>query len=123
MHTENAMTAGNSLRASIAKIMSGVAVLTATAGSAVVVAPAGAQVIVDEVFVTARRREESAQDVPIPITVVTGDLVADTGAFNVNRLQQLVPSMQFYSTNPRNTSVNIRGFGLPFGLTNDGIER
>jgi iron complex outermembrane recepter protein len=122
IYTEIVMIAATSLRASIANIMSGVVVVTATAGSVVSIAPAGAQVIVDEVYVTARRREESAQDVPIPITVVTGDLVADTGAFNVNRLQQLVPSMQFYSTNPRNTSVNIRGFGLPFGLTNDGIE-
>ena len=30
--------------------------------------------------------------------------------------------MQFYSTNPRNSSINIRGLGAPFGLTNDGIE-
>ncbi|HLG60276.1 MAG TPA: TonB-dependent receptor [Vicinamibacterales bacterium] len=26
------------------------------------------------------------------------------------------------STNPRNSSINIRGLGAPFGLTNDGIE-
>jgi iron complex outermembrane receptor protein len=76
----------------------------------------------DELVVTARRREERAQDVPIPISVISGDLLADTGAFNVNRLQNLVPSLQFYSTNPRNTAVNIRGFGQPYGLTNDGIE-
>ena len=31
--------------------------------------------------------------------------------------------MQFYSSNPRNTAVNIRGIGVPFGLTNDGIEQ
>ena len=30
--------------------------------------------------------------------------------------------MQFYSTNPRNSAINIRGLGAPFGLTNDGIE-
>ncbi|HEY6509083.1 MAG TPA: TonB-dependent receptor, partial [Vicinamibacterales bacterium] len=71
---------------------------------------------------TARRREESAQEIPIPVSVIGGDLVLDTGTFNVNRLQSLVPSLQFYSSNPRNTSVNIRGLGLPYGLTNDGIE-
>ena len=30
--------------------------------------------------------------------------------------------MQFYSTNPRNSAVTIRGLGAPFGLTNDGLE-
>ena len=71
---------------------------------------------------TARRVEEVAQEVPIPVSVVSGDLVADTGAFNVNRLKELIPTVQFYSTNPRNSAINIRGLGAPFGLTNDGIE-
>src|SRR5204863_6279797 len=76
----------------------------------------------EAVVVTARRVEETVQEVPIPITVVSGALAADTGAFNVNRLKELVPTVQFYSTNPRNSSINIRGLGAPFGLTNDGIE-
>ena len=42
--------------------------------------------------------------------------------FNVNRLKELIPTVQFYSSNPRNSAVNIRGLGAPFGLTNDGIE-
>jgi iron complex outermembrane receptor protein len=74
------------------------------------------------VVVTARRVEEVAQEVPIPVSVVRGDLVADAGAFNVNRLKEMLPTVQFYSTNPRNSSINIRGLGAPFGLTNDGIE-
>lgn len=75
------------------------------------------------VVVTARRVEEVAQEVPIPVSVVRGDLVADAGAFNVNRLKEMLPTVQFYSTNPRNSSINIRGLGAPFGLTNDGIEQ
>ena len=74
------------------------------------------------VVVTARRVEELAQEVPIPVTVISGNLVADSGAFNVNRLKELIPTVQFYSSNPRNSSINIRGLGSPFGLTNDGIE-
>jgi iron complex outermembrane receptor protein len=70
----------------------------------------------------ARRREEAVQDVPIPISSISGDLLIDTGTFNVSRLQNIVPTVQFFSTNPRNTSVNIRGLGQPYGLTNDGIE-
>ena len=74
------------------------------------------------VVVTARRVEEVAQEVPIPVSVVSGRLVDNAGAFNVNRLKELIPTVQFYSTNPRNSAVNIRGLGAPFGLTNDGIE-
>jgi iron complex outermembrane receptor protein len=31
--------------------------------------------------------------------------------------------VQFYSTNPRNSAINVRGLGAPFGLTNDGLEQ
>ncbi len=78
--------------------------------------------LLDEVVVTSRRREESAQNVPIPISVVSGALIEESGAFNVNRVKELIPSVQLYSSNPRNTGINIRGLGSPFGLTNDGLD-
>ena len=74
------------------------------------------------VVVTARRVEEAVQEVPIPVSVLSGELVASAGAFNVNRVKELIPTVQFYSSNPRNSAVTIRGIGSPFGLTNDGIE-
>lgn len=77
----------------------------------------------EDIIVTARRRQETAQEIPIAVSVVGGDQIDNTGSFNVGRLQQLTPTLQFYSSNPRNTSVNIRGIGVPFGLTNDGIEQ
>ncbi len=76
----------------------------------------------EEVVVTARRRSETAQQVPIPISVVDGLLIEDAGAFNVNRLKEFIPSVQLYTSNPRNTGINIRGLGSPFGLTNDGLD-
>lgn len=76
----------------------------------------------EAVTVTARRVEEEAQDVPIPVSVINGRTIDRAGAFNVNRLKELVPTVQFYSSNPRNSAINIRGLGSPFGLTNDGIE-
>lgn len=78
--------------------------------------------ILSEVVVTARRRSETVQEVPIPISVVRGAVVEDAGAFNVNRVKELVPAVQLYSSNPRNTTLNIRGLGSTFGLTNDGID-
>lgn len=76
----------------------------------------------EDVVITSRRRQESAQDVPIPIAVVSGVRAEDAGAFNVNRLKELVPSVQLYASNARNTTLNIRGLGSSFGLTNDGID-
>ncbi|PRY85707.1 TonB-dependent receptor [Mongoliibacter ruber] len=78
--------------------------------------------LLSEIVITARRRQEEIQAVPIPISVVSGALVEDAQAFNVNRLKELVPSVQLYSSNPRNTTLNIRGLGSTFGLTNDGID-
>ncbi|HSC54791.1 MAG TPA: TonB-dependent receptor [Phnomibacter sp.] len=76
----------------------------------------------DTVVITSRRRKEVLQDVPIAISVIGGNQVAEAGAFNVNRLKELVPSVQLYSSNPRNTGLSIRGLGTTFGLTNDGID-
>lgn len=76
-----------------------------------------------EIVVTARRRAETAQDVPLAISVVGADSIEATGNFNIAKLQQLTPTLQVYSSNPRNTAVNIRGLGVPFGLTSDGFEQ
>lgn len=75
------------------------------------------------IIVTARRRQETAQEVPLAISVIKGDSIESTGNFNVVKLQQLAPTLQVYTSNPRNTSVNIRGLGVPFGLTSDGFEQ
>ncbi len=93
----------------------------ADADTQVAAAPAARQV--EEITVTARRREEDVQAVPVAIAVIGGDALEEQGVFNLNRLTQLQPTLQFYSTNPRNTFVNIRGIGAPFGLTNDGFEQ
>ena len=77
----------------------------------------------DIIIVTARRRQETAQEVPVAISVIRGDSIEATGNFNVVKLQQLAPTLQVYTTNPRNTSVNIRGIGVPYGLTSDGFEQ
>lgn len=78
--------------------------------------------LLGEITVTARRRTEEVQEIPIAITVVGGKEIDNSIAFNVNRVKELVPSVQLYSSNPRNTTLNIRGLGSTFGLTNDGID-
>ncbi len=84
--------------------------------------PEDAELRRETIIVTSRRVSEDLQDVPIPVSVLTEDFIAESGAFNVGRLREIVPTLQFYSTNPRNTAINIRGIGSPFGLTNDGLD-
>jgi iron complex outermembrane receptor protein len=76
-----------------------------------------------DIVITARRRAEGLQDVPIAVAAIDSQRLEATGTTNVNRLQLLVPTVNLYSSNPRNSAINIRGIGAPFGLTNDGIEQ
>ncbi len=76
----------------------------------------------EQVTVTARRREEDVQSVPVAVSVIGIQMLDNTGTYNVAQLTQLTPSVQFFSSNPRNTAITIRGLGTSFGLTNDGLE-
>ncbi|HET7131821.1 MAG TPA: Plug domain-containing protein, partial [Gammaproteobacteria bacterium] len=116
--SKGALGVAAALSAAIAAGVSPARAQDVAAGADAGAAPASA---VEEVTVTARRRAESAQEVPIPVSVVNRGQIEDTGSFNVNRVKELVPTVQLYSSNPRNTAVNIRGLGTTFGLTNDGI--
>ncbi|PCG14564.1 MULTISPECIES: TonB-dependent receptor [Sphingomonas] len=75
-----------------------------------------------DVIVTARRREERAQDVPVSLSVVSNAQLGIRGDYRLDQVQQLVPSLQVFSFNPRNTNINIRGLGSNVALTNDGLE-
>lgn len=76
-----------------------------------------------EVLVTARRRSESVQTVPVAISVVGGEQLDKTGVNNIDQLQRYQPTIQLISQNPRNTATTIRGLGSTIGLTNDGLEQ
>jgi iron complex outermembrane recepter protein len=79
--------------------------------------------LVGQIFVTARRREESAQEVPIALTVTSAETLTQTGVNSIVALTQLVPTLQVLSPNPRNTALTIRGLGASYGLANDGLEQ
>ena len=76
----------------------------------------------EPIVVTARHREEQSQDVPVAISVVDAQTLERTGNFTVNQVQQLVPSLQVTSTNPRNSNINIRGLGANSAIAVDGLE-
>lgn len=75
-----------------------------------------------DILVTARRRTERSQDVPIAINAFGAAQIEATRTFNLRDLQQLTPSLVVTNTNPRNTSINIRGLGNNVAVYNDGLE-
>jgi len=76
----------------------------------------------DEVIVTARRRAETAQNVPISLTALTGSQVSAPASVGLTHVSELVPSLQVTATNPRQTNINIRGLGATPGFTTLGLE-
>lgn len=72
----------------------------------------GAQVI-EELVVTARRREETVQEVPIPVTALSSEGLRDRAADDLTDLTRLTPNMNFgVSGVARNTAnVFLRGIG------------
>jgi iron complex outermembrane receptor protein len=64
----------------------------------------------EEVVVTARRREEKLQSVPVSVTVFTGAALEDKRIQALNGLQYQVPSLAFRSVGrDSNDIVNLRG--------------
>jgi iron complex outermembrane receptor protein len=64
-----------------------------------------------EVVVTAERREVSLQEVPASATVLNAEALAAQGVDNVLDLQNVAPSVSINTYN-RSTFINIRGVGI-----------
>jgi iron complex outermembrane receptor protein len=83
-----------------------------------------AEVVADadggEITVTARHTVERAQDVPVALSVVSGATLEKTGAYTIADLQQQTPSLTAYNSNPRNSSLGIRGIGV--SSASDGLD-
>ncbi|PWE42089.1 TonB-dependent receptor [Pseudomonas prosekii] len=74
----------------------------------------------ETVTVTTRRREESSQDVPTPMSVVSGQALETQRVYRIQDLQQLVPSVNVAYMHARQSSVSIRGLGN--NPASDGLE-
>jgi iron complex outermembrane receptor protein len=71
-----------------------------------------AVVHVEEIIVTATRREQALSDVPMAISAVGAQTLRNSGATDVRALSQLNPSLLVSSTGSEsNTSARIRGVG------------
>jgi len=74
--------------------------------------------LLEEVIVTAQKREASMQDTPISITALTGDMMDSIGIRTIEDFTFFVPGITV--TNDSMAIVNIRGIGTSaFGVATD----
>lgn len=72
----------------------------------------------DDIIVTARKREESLQDVPIGVTVVTGETIEQYGFDNIRAMARRVPGLKIYSGGSgQGGAVYYRGIGAQLSAT------
>jgi iron complex outermembrane recepter protein len=71
------------------------------------------QQVEEEIFVTARKREENIQEVPVAVTLITGELLEDSGVADISELQAQVPNLSIYPGRNQSTTLTafMRGIG------------
>ncbi len=114
-------------------------ILTTSASAAVLAAVAftgaNAQEVtsVDEIIVTAQKREQSLQDVPIVVTSLSQEVLDNAGVRDIKDMQILTPGLTVTSTTSETiTTARIRGVGTvgdnpglesSVGVVIDGVYR
>ncbi|WP_369409774.1 TonB-dependent receptor [Zhongshania aquimaris] len=87
--------------------------------------------VLEEVIVTAQKRAQSLQDVPMSVSALSGDMASEAAIVDAQDLVQYTPNVKFTASNPQYSSTMIRGFGSPplarniepsVGLVIDGIS-
>ncbi|HYC98233.1 TonB-dependent receptor [Brevundimonas sp.] len=88
---------------------------------------------VDDIIVTAQKREQNLQDVPIVVTSLSEEVLEDAGVRDIKDLQILTPGMTVTSTaSEASTTARIRGVGTvgdnpglesSVGVVIDGVYR
>ena len=101
--------------------------LAATACAAIVASPVAAQETADneaqggEIIVTAQKRTERLQDVPVAVSAVSGEQLEARQINDTNNLIKASPSLTYQQgNNPTNTTFRIRGIGS--SLFGQGVE-
>jgi iron complex outermembrane receptor protein len=68
--------------------------------------------VLEEIIVTAQKREQSLQDVPVSVSVIDGEFIKEAGLIDIQDMVQYVPNIKvnFDDLTP---TITIRGFGTP----------
>ncbi|VAV91278.1 TonB-dependent receptor [hydrothermal vent metagenome] len=88
----------------------------ATSAIAIIFAPASAQAQerarVDEIVVTAQKREQNQQDIPVAVATYGAELIKNSGIRDIKDLIAVAPGLMVTSTaSEASTTVRIRGIG------------
>jgi len=77
--------------------------------------------LLEEIVVTATKRQQTLQEIPIAVSVTSAETVQKAAILDIKDLQSVVPSLRVTQLqNSANTNFVIRGFGN--GANNPGIE-
>ncbi len=75
----------------------------------------------EEIIVTASKREQSLQDVPITVTAITGQTIQDLDLRRIDEFIDMVPNALVNSgAFSINDTISIRGVGLPLDFIEQG---
>ncbi|MVZ96744.1 TonB-dependent receptor [Sphingorhabdus sp. IMCC26285] len=100
-------------------------ILSASTATIVIAPMASAQTAEDEntdfeIVVTAQKREQNLQDVPIPIQVVSDEFINDLAADNISDISRFIPGLEVSAGSPTQPSYKIRGVQTSdFGVGTD----
>ncbi|BFM14746.1 TonB-dependent receptor [Maricurvus nonylphenolicus] len=75
--------------------------------------------VLEELVVTAQKREQNLQDVPVSVNVVGGEAISEGGIGNLEEMSALVPNLSI-NQSPQNLSIYVRGLGSG---DNQGFEQ
>lgn len=67
--------------------------------------------VLEEVIITAQKREQTLQDVPLTVSAFSGDFVTENGVQDIRDIQGLTPNLSIKSRGDTEASVFIRGIG------------
>jgi len=103
------------------------------AGSGWAQQQAASQPVLTEIIVTAQKREQNIQDVPISVIALSAQQLKEGGVTDIKNLQALTPGLTVTSTTSENvTTARIRGIGTvgdnpglesSVGVVIDGVYR
>ncbi len=69
--------------------------------------------VIEEVIVTAQKRAESLQDVPVSVSSFDRDFMTDMATVDIGELVQYTPNIKFDNSLGHSPVLTIRGFGTP----------
>ena len=65
----------------------------------------------EEVIITAQKREQTLQEVPVTVTAFSGDFVTENGVKDIRDIAGLTPNMSIKTRSETETTVFMRGIG------------